>query len=75
MAPREKAGSMANDPDEFPLVAAMDGRVLNVSINPTLELVILVTSDNGSIELSPDTAISLADKLTAAARTVLGPRP
>jgi hypothetical protein len=63
---------MKNHPDESHLVAAMDGRVLSVSINPTLELIILGTSDNGSFELSPDTAFSLADKLTLAARTVRG---
>jgi hypothetical protein len=69
---REEAGSMTNHPDDSHLVAAMDGRALSVSINPTLELIILVTSDDGSFEFSPDTAFRLADKLTAAARAVRG---
>jgi hypothetical protein len=53
-----------------PVVVALDGRPIHVSVNTALGLVVVLLPGGASIEFTPEVAISFGDILTHAAKAV-----
>jgi hypothetical protein len=55
-----------------PLVVALDGRQIRVSVNTALGIVVVLLSDGASLQFAPEVAISFGKLLTVAADAATG---